>query len=840
MLNHHPLTTIIRNCLVLAVTFSLTVFCRTVPLEAQQPREPWTTSRIKGSPEPPLPYTVERILPAIEFHNPVDFAVEPGTGRWFVLQLDGKLFAFDPRNNEAPELVHDAHATIEDHRQSYGIEFHPDYLENREIFLSYVIPNDLPDGTHVSRFQVLPGPTPKIDPSSEELIITWYSGGHNGACMKFGPDGMLYITAGDGTGPFPPDSADVGQDLSDLRSTIMRINVDEVGIDRAYTIPKDNPFLDLPNARPEVWSFGFRNPWKISFDEKTGELWCGDVGWELWELLFRVERGGNYGWSIKEGQQTVRTDIKQGPGEIQPPIVEHLHTEARSITGGFVYYGSKLKELSGTYVYGDYVTGKIWGLVNEGDQVGILNELADTSLAIITFGLDADKELVILDYAGGMYRLVRNPVTDTSSDFPRRLSQTGLFEELSPAILNAKGVYDYSLISKMWQDGAESKTQIALPETSSVVWKANHEHWEYPQDTVFVKTIFSQQPEGRHSGIPVETQILHFDGFQWNPYSYLWNETLTDAELVPQEGFSIDRPAQTSTDKESTSQSKLTWRVHSRPECSSCHVPRAGHAIGFDLPNLNLETESGLNQLDEMVRLGLFDRKIPKQHTTARMIAVDETGDLETRARSYLAINCAHCHRRGGGGTAHIEFPFTHALDQTNSVGERPTQGTFAIGGAEIISPGDPLRSVLYYRMATVGRGHMPRLGSHDIDEAGLALIREWISSLSDNCETPLNRIKINQAVLTALANLEKSGTVDAQNARVGQFGGRGSSSLYTRLEQVEDSQRQREKLRVCLSRYRPPIHADYSSGFFRGQERVPTLGDTVDPDSILALSGDD
>src|SRR6185312_14204403 len=122
-------------------------------------------------------------------------------------------------------------------------------------------------------------------------------------------------------------------------------------------------------ARPEVWAYGFRNPWRMSFDQHTGALWVGDVGWELWEMIDRVERGGNYGWSIVEGHQPVLADAKRGPTPILPPVVEHPHSEAASITGGYVYRGSRLKELIGVYIYGDYQSGRVWGLRWDGKRV---------------------------------------------------------------------------------------------------------------------------------------------------------------------------------------------------------------------------------------------------------------------------------------------------------------------------------------------------------------------------------------------------------------------------------------------------------------------------------------
>ena len=171
--------------------------------------------------------------------------------------------------------------------------------------------------------------------------------------------------------------------------------------DRAYRIPPDNPFVKTPGARGEVWAYGMRNPWRMSFDPAKGDLWVGDVGWESMEMIYKVQRGGNYGWSIMEGSQSVDPNGKRGPTPILAPTVEHPHTEALSITGGYVYHGKRHPLLAGKYVYGDYVTGKIWALGYD-RQITSHQELMDTALRIICFGVDGTGEMYVVDYDGGV------------------------------------------------------------------------------------------------------------------------------------------------------------------------------------------------------------------------------------------------------------------------------------------------------------------------------------------------------------------------------------------------------------------------------------------------------
>ena len=192
----------------------------------------------------------------------------------------------------------------------------------------------------------------------------------------------------------------------------------------------------------------------MSFDRATGDLWVGDVGWELWELIYRVVRGGNYGWSLTEGRQPVRPDGPRGPTPILPPTTDHPHSEAASITGGYVYRGDRLKDLAGTYIYGDYQSGKVWGLRGDGRRV----ELADTGLRLASFGEDGAGELFLVEHerTNQVYRLVANPAPETRRDFPRTLSASGLFASTRDQT-PAPGVVPYAINAEAWADGASGR-----------------------------------------------------------------------------------------------------------------------------------------------------------------------------------------------------------------------------------------------------------------------------------------------------------------------------------------------------------------------------------------------
>ncbi|HWL08532.1 MAG TPA: PQQ-dependent sugar dehydrogenase [Planctomicrobium sp.] len=812
---------------------SIAVLAALVPAhgQTQSSRVPWTTSRIDGTPEPPAPYVVERLFPQIRFETPVDFALEPGTGRWFILQLNGSILVLDPASPDEALMVLDAPAGGLEVHQAFSIAFHPHYLTNRELFLCYINQPEGEDGTRVVRLRVPAEPGELIDTTAEEILLTWPSGGHNGGCLRFGPDQKLYISTGDGAAPFPPDEFNAGQSLTDLRASILRIDIDQADEGRPYAIPPDNPFIQHEGSRGEIWALGLRNPWRMNFDPQTGTLWAGDVGWERWESLQRIVRGGNFGWPLREGSHPVRSDLVAGPGELLSPVVEYPHTEGRSITGGVVYHGRNLPQLTGSYLYGDWATGKIWQLRvdHASQQVVEPEELVDTVLNIIAFGVDADGELVIVDYGGGLYRMVPNADKTPNNAFPRRLSETGLFDD-TKLQTPAAGVIPYEVNAELFSEGAISRRFLAIPGNGQVYLP----YYAYPRDTVAVKTLAI--PLDRHGKKlrNVETQLLHFDGSEWRGYSYLWNDEQTDAVLVPREGIETQiRLADDDTEDASLPRVR-NWRIVNRAECLTCHVWPLGFIAGFKVPNLNRDVPAdphlpgtqAENQLDRFERWGLFDSKISIADRAVAMVnPYDASADLSLRARSYLSINCSHCHRREGGGNARIEFPFEFSIEQMHAVNELPTQGNFDLTEARIIQPGRPEQSVLYYRLATVGRGHMPYTGSRNVDDAGLSLIREWIISLERDPE----EVQAEEKMLLVELDEEAIPPVTGETSA--------ALRLADQLARVSNTER-RQRIAARISRESPEHVKGLFERFLPVEQRRQTLGMVVNPEEIFRLKG--
>jgi uncharacterized repeat protein (TIGR03806 family) len=709
-------------------------------------RVPWTTSRVKGSPEPPAPYRTEVAFPKIKFFEPLDMASAPGSDRLFVAERPGRLFSF-PNKREAAK----ANLLIDLKKTVYAFTFHPKFASNGFVYITYILdPNkDQPEGTRVSRFKVT-GDPPRADPASEKIILTWPSGGHNGGCLKFGPDGYLYIGTGDGSGI--ADGLNTGQDISDLLASILRIDVDKPDRGKGYSVPKDNPFVGRKGARPEVWAYGIRQPWKMSFDRKTGDLWVGEVGQDLWESVHKIEKGGNYGWSVMEGSHPFRPERKHGPTPILKPIMEHPHSDFRSLTGGFVYHGKRLKDLEGAYVYGDFDTGRVWALRHDGKKVTWRQQLAVTPRRLVSWGEDNAGELYFLDFMGGqVHRLVPAPKTAPAADFPRKLSETGLFastKELKPA----PGLIPYSVNAQLWSDGASKERYLALPGNAKIEFETvtypqpapgAPPGWRFPNGTVAVKTFFLEMEQGNPaSRRRLETRILHFEqmpgteevGDQyWRGYTYVWNDEQSDATLLDAAG--LDRAYTIKDARAPGGMRKQTWHFPSRAECTLCHTMPAKYLLGVNTRQLNKDHDYGgvvANQLRTFEHLGLFTKPLPKPPEKLPRLYDPEDGkvDLDRRARSYLHANCAHCHMKWGGGNTEFQLLTTLPLKDLGIVDTKPAHGTFDVKDGRVLVPGHPERSLIHKRMALLGLGRMPHVASLVVDDKAVKLIGDWIRQL--------------------------------------------------------------------------------------------------------------
>ena len=366
------------------------------------------TAALADEPLPAL--RVQRAFPNLAFRRLTNLAQpQDAPDRIFVTEQAGLVRAFpnDPQATEAGVFldIRDRVSEAGNEEGLLGLAFDPDYAANGHFYVYYSA--DSPRRSVVSRFTVLPDSPIAADPDSELVIMEIpqpYSN-HNGGQLAFGPDGYLYVGLGDGGSRGDPMGN--GQDLGTLLGTILRVDVAGASVDGGYAVPSDNPFVGVQGARPEIWAYGLRNPWRFSFDRETGALWVGDVGQNRWEEIDLVEKGRNYGWNIAEGHSCFSPSTGCDTAGLEPPVAVYGRDDGCSVTGGYVYRGSDMPSLAGVYVYGDFCSGKIWGLRHNWEAVAEQALLVDSGLSITSFGEDAEGNLYVLSRDQGIYRLAR-------------------------------------------------------------------------------------------------------------------------------------------------------------------------------------------------------------------------------------------------------------------------------------------------------------------------------------------------------------------------------------------------------------------------------------------------
>ncbi len=346
-------------------------------------------------------------------------ALEPapdGSGRLFLAEQVGRILIL-PKNRAATNTLTFFDITarktyVKDEEGLLGLAFHPKFKANGKFYVFYS--QQEPLRSVVSEFTVSKNDPNKADPASERILLTierpfW---NHDGGALLFGKDGYLYISHGDGGQRDDPN--DNAQNLTTLLGKILRIDVDSRTGPLAYGIPKDNPFAGRTGTRGEIWAFGLRNVWRMSFDRETGGLWAADVGQDKWEEINLIAKGGNYGWKVREGFHPWKESAHKHSPYLDP-VLEYAHTLALmketsfsehspglSITGGYVYRGKKIPALQGAYVYGDYKSGTIWALRYDGKKVTANGQIVKPNpvRTVASFAEDADGELYVLLLSG--------------------------------------------------------------------------------------------------------------------------------------------------------------------------------------------------------------------------------------------------------------------------------------------------------------------------------------------------------------------------------------------------------------------------------------------------------
>ena len=662
------------------------------------------------------------------FSTPIALLQAPhDNARWFVVEQGGSVRQFTT-SSTSPTTFIDITARVRSGGELglLGMAFHPDFPGDARVFLSYTTGTD-PLVSRISEFRTVDGGA-TLDPASERVLLTANQpqNNHNGGHIAFGPDGFLYIGLGDGGGGGDPHgSIGNGQRLTTLLGKLLRIDVDvSQGSSAPYEIPPTNPFAGgglCPaagrdnEACPEVFAWGFRNPWRWSFDRDSGELWLADVGQNQWEEVNRVEVGRNYGWRCREGAHNFNTSGCDMSGLVDP-LAEYDHTQGASVTGGYVYRGSQNTSLSGRYLFGDFGSGRIWAWIPENASTPRApTQLLESGLNISSFGEGNDGELYVVHYGGDLHRIVF--AAGTGAAAPAQLSATGCVSTTDPK-QPASGLIPYAINAQFWSDGAAKDRWLALPDGRHIA-VASDGDWELPNGSVLMKNF-------RFGDRLIETRLFmrHPDG-AWGGFSYEWNAQQSDATLV--QGGAI-------RDLGNGQQ----WIFPSEAECLECHTSAAGRSLGLETAQLNRtftyqETGRTANELFTLSHIDVFTTSIGDPAALATMPdPLDASATSEARARAYLHINCSQCHRPGGPTPSTMDLRYATAFNMTDTCNATPQSGDLGLGAdARLVAPGSAMNSLLVNRMNRRDQHAMPPLASNEIDTAGVALLTQWINGLT-------------------------------------------------------------------------------------------------------------
>lgn len=765
---------------------------------------------------PATGYQLTNAFSGLTFTSPTTLAIAPGdTKRLFVCQKGGLLRLVPDVTAATPQTVTflDVAGLLSSRGEAIntaseqgliGLAFHPDYATNGYFYVFYSVKKSGGSAIYerLSRFTRSASNPNAADNSTELVLIEQLDDAtnHNGGDLHFGPDGYLYVSLGDEGNQ--NDSLNNSQTITkDFFSGVLRIDVDkkagnlapnphaaiptDSGVAR-YSVPADNPFIqtslggswngtyngqtisDLTTVRTEFWATGMRNPWRMSFDSATGELWVGDVGGSSREEVNVVTKGGNYGWAYREGF-TNGPKNSSAPANFDSlygtrPIYDYRRSggdanfEGQSITGGRVYRGERFLSLQGAYVFADYVSGNIWTLRRNGATPTVERIAGEGS--IVAFGVDpSNGDLLLADYNDN---LIRRLVTSAVSDnFPSKLSDTNLFADLTD-LSPAPSLLPYDVNLPFWSDHAVKRRWFIIPDgTSKMTW-AREGNWTFPTGQIWVKHFDMEMVRGNPATKRrLETRILVKNSTGAYGVSYRWNEAQTEATLVPDEGESF--PLEVTVGESVVSQ---TWQIPSRANCLTCHTPQGGHALSSNTRQINLGGSiNGFagNQVDLLRLHGFFSNEPAPSAELPRHVRANETSvPLEQRVRSYLAVNCAYCHQPGGtAGTAWDARPEVTLAETGLINGEAANNGGDSAN--KLVVPGSTVHSIVYNRTGALnGFTRMPPIATNQIDQENLALLGAWIEGLAQG----YNAWRQNQFGSLVSSEGEPSADPDADDLR--------------------------------------------------------------------------
>lgn len=747
--------TLYRVILAAVLTFSL-------PAQGAEPITRVANETLRLPRELPTgSFKTENAFPNLTFSRPLALVTPPGEeNRLFIVEQAGVISVIPNLDQPAKETFLDLSDVTQRQGESglLGLAFHPHYAANGYFYVFYSLRIDGQLVQRVARFEADPNQPNRARRDSEMPMIDQRddASNHNGGDLHFGPDGYLYITFGDEGGANDRFGNSRVIDRG-FFAAIARIDVDQrpgslppnehPGVyPDTYTIPPDNPFLertaflgrpvDTDKLRTEFWAVGLRNPWRMAFDMPTGRLFFGDVGQDAREEINLIERGGHYGWSYREGTRrfTGAPGSSDEPQSLAPtePLWDYGRQDGISVTGGVVYRGQAHTELYQAYIFGDFGSGLIWAMHFDDDgSVRVVKVAEEERDEISAFGTDPrNGDILYAAHGAGQIKRIARRSSGFTLLIPSTLSRTGAFADLETLTPN-EGIVAYEPNVSFWSDGAVKRRWFTVPKLEDVIDFAPEEPWAFPAGTTWIKHFEVElEPGNPASRRRVETRFLVKTETASYGLTYAWNEDETEAAVVPSEGAET-----TFTVQSDAGPVTRTWSFPSRNACRACHTRVAGHALSFHTAQLNRRhdyPEGSVNQLKALADAGYFQEPLSHEpENLPRLVPVGDTSfPLEDRARAYLEANCAQCHQKDGPALGFWDARAHLSLEETGLV-DGPLVNDFGEPSYRVISPREPERSMILTRLAhEEGFPKMPPLGSNLVDEAGLALLRQWVLSL--------------------------------------------------------------------------------------------------------------
>lgn len=683
-----------------------------------------TTCTAFARPGPAAPVKLERVFPDVQLTGLMMLAQRPNDpSRWYAAQRTGEIFSFAADGSSpATTMVANVAAlagkpvSTEFEGGFLGMAFHPSFAADGRLFVSFTTTG--PSG-YAEEIGALKSTDHGATFTSYTTVFRYERQAlyHCGGGITFGRDGYLYFSFGDGANDTN------GQNTNVPFAKVHRIDVDDVPAGATYGIPTDNPFRS-GGGFPTTFAWGFRNPFRLSVDRVTGDVWLGDVGEASFDEVNKVEIGKNYGWGCREGNApyaaTTPTKCPSTKGLVDPVIaLEHAPPNSRSVTGGIVYRGAAMPEFQGTYVFGDFMHLEVYAMTTDPASGEVKWPVINTEgprIAVTDFAEDVDGEIYassVLD--SKIYKLVPSGLSRPST-VPTKLSKTGCVDAADPT-QPASGLVPYGVNVPLWSDGAEKGRWFALPDGKTIDVRDDGD-FVFPVGSVLLKSFAIARSL-------VETRLLvrHDDG-EWAGYSYEWDADGKDATLL-------------TTGKSKTVGSQ-TWSYPSRTDCLRCHTEAAGRTLGPEVDQLNgdfvyEQTHRIANQLTTLEKIGVLSKPIgPVAASIQPLVPISGDAPTEATVRSYLHANCSHCHRpSGGAGQAQMDLRFSTPLSATNTCGVASGFDDLGVSGSKIVVPGHPESSILSLRVHATNAKRMPPMGTAMVDRTAVTAIDGWIAAMA-------------------------------------------------------------------------------------------------------------